>query len=61
VLVVSIDSTDSAEVRRAIAKLQSVGVNNVVGTVANRTKPTSRMVYDDYFFIERPATQAALP
>ena len=61
VLVVSIDSTDSTDVRRALTKLRNVGVNNIVGTVANRTKPSTRMTYDDYFFIERPAVQAALP
>jgi capsular exopolysaccharide synthesis family protein len=55
VLVVSIDSSDSLEVRRAVTKLNNVGVTNIVGTVANRTKPTSRMTYDDYFFIEQPA------
>lgn len=62
VLVVSIDSTNSLEVRRAVAKLHSVGVNNIVGTVANRIKPTNRLAYDDYFCIEAgPAVQAALP
>lgn len=60
VLVVSIDSTDSLEVRRAVSKLQSVGVSNIVGTVANRVKPTRLVEYDDYFFVNRPAAQVAL-
>lgn len=60
VMVVSMDSTDARAVRTAVTKLQNVGVNNIVGTVANRTKPKTQMNYDDYFCIE-PVAQAALP
>jgi capsular exopolysaccharide synthesis family protein len=62
VLVVSIDSTDSNEVRSAVAKLHSVGATNIVGTVANRVRPSRRVTYDDYFYVEGPsAVGAALP
>lgn len=61
VLVVSIDSTDSHEVRRALSKLQSMGVANIVGTVANRVKPSRRVTYDDYFFTAGTALRPALP
>ena len=63
VLVVSIDQTDSNEVRSAVAKLHSVGANNIIGTVANRVRPTRRTTYDDYFYVEPPTTAAgtALP
>lgn len=59
VLVVSLDATDSMMVRKAIQKLQSVGAN-VLGTVANGTRPSRRTVYDDYFYIG-PSDQLALP
>lgn len=60
VLVVAVDSSDSAEVRRAVAKLRSFGVTNIVGTVANRIRPERRLSYEDYFFLE-PSAQPALP
>jgi capsular exopolysaccharide synthesis family protein len=60
VLVVSIDSSDSLEVQRAVTKLQSVGVGNIVGTVANRVVPERRVLDEDYFAFEPPAAQAAL-
>jgi polysaccharide biosynthesis transport protein len=52
VLVVSIDQTDSHEVRNAVAKLHRVGVTNILGTVANRIRPTRRLTYDDYFYVD---------
>ncbi|HEY5339861.1 MAG TPA: polysaccharide biosynthesis tyrosine autokinase, partial [Candidatus Aquilonibacter sp.] len=61
VLVVSIDSSDSHVVQRAVAKLHSVGVRNIVGTVANRVQPSRRVSYDDYFFLETSPVQNALP
>jgi capsular exopolysaccharide synthesis family protein len=61
VLVVSIDSTDSREVRRAVTKLHSVGASNIVGTVANRIRPKRQATYDDYFFVPAPDGAAALP
>ena len=61
VLVVSIDSSDSHEVRRALAKLHSMGVANIVGTVANRVKPNRSLTYDDYFFTAGTALRPALP
>jgi succinoglycan biosynthesis transport protein ExoP len=60
VLVVSIDSSDSLEVQRAVSKLQSVGVTNIVGTVANRVQPSRRVLDEDYFAFEAPAIQPAL-
>jgi polysaccharide biosynthesis transport protein len=60
VLVVSIDSTDTHDVRRALAKLHGMGVGNVIGTVANRVKPQRSAVDEDYFFVAgaalRPGT-----
>ncbi len=62
VLVVSIDQTDSNEVRSAVAKLHSVGVTSIIGTVANRVRPQRRNTYDDYFYVEPPnAVEPALP
>jgi len=62
VLVVAIDQTDSNEVRRAVAKLHSVGGANIIGTVANRVRPTRRLTYDDYFYVDPPSTVGtALP
>jgi succinoglycan biosynthesis transport protein ExoP len=52
VLVVPMDATDSVEVKRAMQKLQSVGANNLLGTVANRVRPSKRETYDDYFWVE---------
>lgn len=52
VLVVAMDSTDGTAVKRAVQKLQSVGVTNILGTVANRIRPNRRSVYDDYFYVE---------
>lgn len=60
VVVVAVDANDSVEVRRAVAKLRSFGVTNIVGTVANRIRPDRRLSYEDYFFLE-PAAQPALP
>jgi Mrp family chromosome partitioning ATPase len=60
VLVVSIDSSDSLVVQRAVAKLHSVGVRNIVGTVANRVQPSRRVSYDDYFFLETSPAKTAL-
>ena len=60
VLVVSIDSTDSLDVRRAISKLHRFGVSNIVGTIANRVKPRRRLQYEDYFVLDTPAVQTAL-
>jgi capsular exopolysaccharide synthesis family protein len=51
VMVVSIDATDSHDVRRSLSKLQGMGVNNVIGTVANRVKPQRSSVDEDYFFV----------
>jgi capsular exopolysaccharide synthesis family protein len=60
VLVVSIDSTDSHDVRRSLAKLHSMGVGNVIGTVANRVKPQRSQVDEDYFFVAGTALRPAL-
>jgi capsular exopolysaccharide synthesis family protein len=49
IMVVSMDSTDSADVRHAVTKLHGIGANNIIGTVANGVKPVRRMVYEDYF------------
>jgi polysaccharide biosynthesis transport protein len=51
VLVVAIDSTDSHDVRRSLAKLQGMGVTNVIGTVANRVRPNRSAIDEDYFFV----------
>jgi polysaccharide biosynthesis transport protein len=61
VMVVSIDTTDWNDVRKAISKLHGMGVSNIVGTVANRVKPTHRVTYDDYFFTAGTALRPALP
>jgi succinoglycan biosynthesis transport protein ExoP len=60
VLVVSIDTTDSHDVRRALAKLHGMGVANIVGTVANRVKPSRSLTYDDYFFTAGAALRPSL-
>jgi polysaccharide biosynthesis transport protein len=59
-MVVSIDQSDANVVNKAIAKLKSVGVHNLIGTVANRTKPTKREGYDDYFYTDGPSKPPAL-
>jgi polysaccharide biosynthesis transport protein len=61
VMVVSIDTTDWNDVRKAISKLHGMGVSNIVGTVANRVKPTRRLSYDDYFFTAGAALRPAMP
>ena len=61
VLVVAIGETDTSAVRRALQKLQSVGANNLLGTVANGIRPTKRELYDDYFMYMNPKDQLALP
>ncbi len=60
VLVLSIDSTDSHDVRRSLAKLHNMGVANVIGTVANRVKPQRSLVDEDYFFVAGAALRPAL-
>ncbi len=60
VLVLSIDSTDSHDVRRSLAKLHNMGVANVIGTVANRVKPQRSLVDEDYFFVAGGALRPAL-
>ena len=60
VLVVSMDSSDSVEVQRAVSKLHSVGAGNIVGTVANRVQPARRVLDEDYFAFEPVALQPAL-
>ena len=59
VLVVAIDSTDSHDVRRSLAKLHGMGVSNVIGTVANRVKPQRSTVDEDYFFVAGHALKSA--
>jgi hypothetical protein len=44
--------TDVVAVRAAIQKLHGLGANNLLGTVANLTRPTRRGGYDDYFFAD---------
>jgi succinoglycan biosynthesis transport protein ExoP len=61
VLVISIDSSDWHDVRRALAKLHGMGVSNIIGTVANRFKPARTMVYDDYFAAAGATSRPALP
>ena len=63
VMVVSIDNSDSAQVRSAVQKLQSFGAGTLLGTVANRARVNKRLMYDDYFFVAAGADgdQVALP
>jgi len=60
ILVVSIDSSDGVQMRRAVAKLQGVGVGNIVGTVANRVKPFRREIFEDYLSLDAPPSLPAL-
>jgi succinoglycan biosynthesis transport protein ExoP len=51
VMVIAMDKTDAVAVRTAIQKLHGLGANNLLGTVANRSRPTRRQGgYEDYFF-----------
>jgi polysaccharide biosynthesis transport protein len=59
VLVVAMNTTNGGAVRTAIDKLHSVGAHNIVGTVANRVRPTRREAYDDYFYVEPPQDRLA--
>jgi succinoglycan biosynthesis transport protein ExoP len=62
ILVVSVESTDSNEMRKAVNKLHGIGVTNIVGTVANRVRPQRQLSYEDYFFVETaPPISPALP
>jgi polysaccharide biosynthesis transport protein len=57
VMVVAIDKTDATAVRAAIQKLHGLGANNLLGTVANRIRPTRRLGgYEDYFFNDLAAS-----
>jgi capsular exopolysaccharide synthesis family protein len=60
ILVVSIDSSDGVQMRRAVAKLQGVGVGNIVGTVANRVKPFRREIFEDYLSLDPAPNVPAL-
>jgi succinoglycan biosynthesis transport protein ExoP len=60
VMVVAIDKTDAVAVRAAIQKLHGLGANNLLGTVANRTRPARRGGYDDYFFADQAGNPPAL-
>ena len=48
VLVVSAGATDLRSTKRALSRLQSVGLRNILGIVMNRTSPR-RKDYDDYY------------
>lgn len=48
VLVVSAGATDLRSTKRALSRLQSVGLRNILGIVVNRTSPR-RKDYDDYY------------
>lgn len=62
VMVVAIDKTDAVAVRTAIQKLHGLGANNLLGTVANRSRPTRRQGgYDDYFFTDLVASADGPP
>ena len=60
VVVVSMDNGDSVGVKRALAKLRHLGVKNIVGTVANRARPTKGESYSDYFATGHPSATKAL-
>jgi hypothetical protein len=48
VLIVSAAHTDIRSTRKALARLESVGVNDLIGTVVNRST-TKVDDYSDYF------------
>ena len=48
VLVVSAGNTDIRSTKRALSRLQSVGIRDILGIVVNRTSPR-RKDYDDYY------------
>jgi len=59
VMILSAGQTDRRSTRRAIARLESVGVNELIGTVVNRST-ASVADYSDYF-ASGPAALRELP
>ncbi len=60
VMILSAGQTDRRSTRRAIARLEQVGVNELIGTVVNRS-PMSVQDYGDYFAAGSPALRELPP
>jgi len=60
VMILSAGQTDRRSTRRAIARLEQVGVNELIGTVVNRS-PMSVQDYGDYFAAGTPALRELPP
>jgi Mrp family chromosome partitioning ATPase len=59
VLVVSAGATDLRSTKRALQRLQSVGVRDILGIVVNRTSPR-RQDYNEYYLGAGAAGTSAL-
>ncbi len=60
VMILSAGQTDRRSTRRAIARLETVGVNELIGTVVNRST-SSVADYGDYFAAGKPALRELPP
>jgi capsular exopolysaccharide synthesis family protein len=60
VMILSAGQTDRRSTRRAIARLETVGVNELIGTVVNRST-TNVEDYGDYFAAGSPALRELPP
>ena len=59
-MILSAGQTDRRSTRRAIARLETVGVNELLGTVVNRST-TNVEDYGDYFAAGTPALRELPP